>query len=313
MDRLLGMEVFVRVVDCGSFAEAARALNLSRAMVSKHIQSLEDRLGVRLLNRTTRRLSLTEIGTAYYERAQTVLYDVEEAERVIGDLHIGARGTLKINAPMSFGIRHLTPALCDFHRDFPQIHVDLTLNDRYVDLIEEGYDVAIRIGKLTDSALIARKLAPCRIILCAAPRYLAAQGTPQRPDDLAHHNSLIYTLTQKPGEITLQHLDGSTELAQMRGSISANNGDVLHHMAVEGAGIVALPSFIIGPSLHSGALVPVLPHYQIPPLAIHAVYPHARYLTTKVRMLIDYLVARYQDAPPWDRPDTTPRAEANRA
>ena len=301
MDRLLGMEVFVRVVDSGSFAQAARNLNLSRAMVSKHIQSLEDRLQVRLLNRTTRRLSLTEIGTAYYERAQTVLYDVEEAERVIGDLHAGARGILKINAPMSFGIRHLAPAICDFQAEFPQVHVDLTLNDRYVDLIEEGYDIAVRIGRLADSALIARKLAPCHLVMVAAPSYLARHPAPQKVSDLSRHNFLTYTLTQRPNELTLQHIDGALETVMVRGSISANNGDVLLASALAGAGIVTLPSFIVGEALADGRLVALLPDYAVPPLAIHAVYPHARYLTTKVRVFIDYMVARYQGVPAWDR------------
>jgi DNA-binding transcriptional LysR family regulator len=301
MDRLLGMEVFIRVVDSGSFAEAARTLNLSRAMVSKHIQALEDRLGVRLLNRTTRRLSLTEIGTAYYERAQTVLYDVEEAEQVIGDLHAGARGVLKINAPMSFGIRHLAPAICDFHRDFPQVQVNLTLNDRYVDLIEEGYDVAIRIGRLPDSALIARKLAPCHMVVCAAPSYLEKHENPERPSALTRHNHLLYTLAHRPDEIVFQHADGRIESVAIQGSISANNGDVLLAAAIAGAGIVTLPSFIVGDALACGLLVPILTQYTIPPLTIQAVYPHARYLTTKVRVFIDYLVERFRDIPPWDQ------------
>lgn len=302
MDRLLGMEVFVRVVDSGSFAGAARDLSMSRAMVSKHVQSLEDRLGVRLLNRTTRRVSLTEIGTAYYERAQTVLFDVEEAEKVIGDLQQGARGTLRINAPMSFGIRHLTPALCDFRRDFHHVQIDLTLNDRYVDLVEEGIDLAIRIGNLADSTLIARKLAPCRILLCASPDYLDRRGIPETPADLGKHDHLLYTLTQKPQILTMTPHEGPQETVMIQGPVSANNGDVLCQMALEGAGIVALPSFIVGPALASGALAPILPQYYLPSLNVYAVYPHARYLTTKVRVLIDYLVLRFQGIPPWDQP-----------
>ncbi|MEM6902260.1 MAG: LysR family transcriptional regulator [Pseudomonadota bacterium] len=300
MDRLISMEVFVQVVDQGSFAGAARHMNLSRAMVSKHIQALEERLGARLLNRTTRRVSLTEIGTAYYEKCQTVLTDVEEAERVVGDLHQAPKGVLRLNGPMSFGARHLSTALTGFKAAYPEVFIDLSLNDRIVDLVEEGYDVAIRIGELADSSLIARKLTPCRRALVAAPSYLEKHGEPKSLRDLQKHNCLVYTLSPKLNDWRFIGPDGTGQSAKVKGTLQANNGDVLRHAAIGGHGIVLQPTFLIGNDIDEGRLVPILTDHMPSEINIHLVYPHNRYLTAKVRSFIDYMVEQFKGEPYWD-------------
>ncbi|MAJ65116.1 MAG: LysR family transcriptional regulator [Micavibrio sp. TMED2] len=300
MDRLISMEVFVQVVDQGSFAGAARQMSMSRAMVSKHIQALEERLGARLLNRTTRTVSLTEVGTAYYERCQTVLNDVEEAECVVDELHHAPKGTLKINAPMTFGARHLAEALTSFKDEYPDVTIDLSLNDRLVDLVEEGYDVAIRIGELADSSLIARKLNVCRRVLCASPDYLQKHGTPESLRDLGRHNCLLYTLSPKLNEWRFIDAEGTAHSVRVDGSLQANNGDVLRLAAIGGHGIVLQPTFIVGPDIKNGKLVPILTDYMPTEINIHLVYPHNRYLTAKVRSFIDFMVAHFKGAPPWD-------------
>ena len=301
MDRLISMEVFVQVVDQGSFAGAARHMGLSRAMVSKHIQALEERLGARLLNRTTRTVSLTEVGTAYYERCQTVLNDVEEAERVVGDLHHAPKGTLKINAPMSFGAQHLAEALTDFKAEYPDVMIDLSLNDRIVDLVEEGYDVAIRIGELADSSLIARKISVCRRVLCAAPSYLEKHGAPQTLRELTKHNCLLYTLSPKLNEWRFIDQDGAGHSVRVGGSLQANNGDVLRLAAIGGHGLVLEPTFIVGGDIERGDLVPVLTDYTPTEINILLIYPHNRYLTAKVRSFIDFMVEHFKGEPPWDQ------------
>jgi DNA-binding transcriptional LysR family regulator len=300
MDRLISMEVFVRVVDQGSFASAARQMGLSRAMVSKHIQALEERLGARLLNRTTRRVSLTEVGTAYYERCQTVLTDVEEAERVVGDLHHAPRGVLKVNAPMSFGAQHLAEALTAFKAEYPEVTIDLSLNDRIVDLVEEGYDVAIRIGELADSSLIAKRLTVCRRVLCASPAYLRKHGEPKQLRDLAKHNCLLYTLSPKLNDWRFLAPDGTGHSVRVNGSLHANNGDVLRLAALGGHGIILQPTFIVGDDLNNGSLVPILGDYMPGEINIHLVYPHNRYLTAKVRSFIDFIADRFRGEPSWD-------------
>ncbi len=298
MDRLHSMKIFARVADAGSFSAAARDLGLSKAAVSKHVRSLEDRLGVRLLNRTTRRLSLTEEGRTYHDWCNRIGSDVEEAELSVRRLQSEPRGTLRLNAPMSFGILHLGAVLPDFLDRYPDLTVDLSLNDRYVDLVDEGYDVAVRIGELTDSSLIARKFATTRRVLCAAPAYLARRGTPKSPRDLAGHNCLSYSYMRlRPGEWQLAGPDGSAPV-RVAGNLSANNGDVIRAALVAGTGIAWQPSFIVGDDIRAGRLRPVMPDYW-DEIGIYAVYPQTRHLSAKVRAFVDFLVGRFE-ATPWD-------------
>ncbi len=299
MDRLAAMEAFVRVVERSGFTAAAEDLRLSRAMVSKHVQDLEAHLGARLLNRTTRKISLTEVGRVYHERCTQVLAEIAETEAAVGELQAEPRGRLRVNAPVSFGALHLAAPIADYMAACPEVVVELTLNDRVVDLVEEGYDLAIRIARLADSSLIARRLAACRMVVCASPEYLKRHGQPHHPDDLARHNCLGYRYGQGRDEWRFEAATGAASV-HVRGSLQANNGDVLRVAALRGAGVVLLPSFIVGPDLAAGRLAPVLAGYRVPELAIHAVYPHSRHLSAKVRSFVDFLLPRFGERPAWD-------------
>jgi DNA-binding transcriptional LysR family regulator len=300
MDRVTSLSVFAKVVESSSFAAAARHFGLSPAMVSKHILSLEERLGARLLNRTTRQVSPTEIGREFYERATRILADLDEAEQAASALQATPKGLLRLNVPLSFGIRHLAPAILDYLAACPDAEIDVTLSDRVVDLVEEGFDLAIRIARLADSSLIARRIAPCRIVACAAPAYLKKHGAPRRPADLAAHNCLGYSYAALRNEWRFTGPDG-VESVRVAGRLNANNGDVLRLAALRGEGIVIQPTFLIGDDLASGELVPILPGFVPDELVIQAVYPHSRHLSVKVRSFIDFLVARFGQDPEWDR------------
>jgi len=299
MDRLTGIEVFLRVAARGSFAAAAEDLGLSRAMVSKHVQALEARLGSRLLHRTTRRLSLTEAGRAYFERAGSLVEALREAEDTVGALQSGPRGLLRVNAPVSFGIRHLGCAMHDFMAAYPEVSVEMVLEDRQVDLVQEGYDLAVRIARLTDSSLIARKLAPARMVVVAAPAYLAGRGTPTLLSDLSEHECLGYSYAANSGEWRFDGPDGPASV-RVSGRLRANNGDLLHAACLDGQGIALAPSFIAGPDVAAGRLVRLLPAYRPPTLGVYAVYPHARHLAAKVRAFVDFLAGRFGSEPAWD-------------
>lgn len=310
MDRLQSMEAFVKVVERGSFAGAADALGLSRAMVSKHVAALEDRLGVRLLHRTTRRLNLTEVGRAYFDRAREIIHQLAEAEEAASALQSTPRGTLRLNCSTGFGVRHLAPALAAFQAQYPDLQVDLTLSDRLVDLVEDGFDLVIRIGRLQDSSLIARRLAPSRMLICAAPAYLAARGEPTHPDELAGHNFLRYAY-MSVSELPLTGPGGETASFGFAGNLVCNNGDALLAAALTGQGMVVLPTFYVGPHLAEGALRKVLPQWTLPELTIYAVYPVNRHLAAKVRLFVDFLADRFRGDPPWDAcwlPDGRPAA-----
>ncbi len=300
MDRVTSLSVFVKVVEGSSFAAAARHFALSPAMVSKHINTLEERLGARLLNRTTRQVSPTEIGREFYERATRILADLDEAEQAASALQATPKGLLRLNGPLSFGIRHLAPAIVDYLAACPEAEIDVTLSDRVVDLVNEGFDLAIRIARLADSSLIARRIAPCRIVACAAPAYLKKHGAPRRPADLAAHNCLGYSYAASRNEWRFTGPNG-VESVRVAGRLNANNGDVLRLAAVRGEGIVIQPTFLIGDDLASGDLVSILPGFVPDELAIQAVYPHSRHLSVKVRSFIDFLVARFGQDPEWDR------------
>jgi len=299
MDRLTAMEAFVRVVEKGGFTAAAEDLRLSRAMVSKHVQDLEAHLGARLLNRTTRKLSLTEAGRVYYDRSTQLLAELAETEEVVGELQAKPRGRLRVNAPVSFGSLHLAAVIAEYMAAYRDVVVELTLNDRIVDLVEEGYDVAVRVARLADSSLIARRLAPCRHVVCASPGYLKRHGRPEHPADLARHNFLGYSYSAAGDERRFDGPDGSMSI-QLKGTLQANNGDALCAAAVAGGGIAILPTFIAGSDILAGRLMTILTQYRIPEIAIYALYPPGRHLSVKVRSFVDFLVPRFGERPSWD-------------
>ena len=299
MDNLSGMAVFARVVEAKSFTGAARQLGMSKAAVSKQVSRLEERLGARLLNRTTRRLHLTEIGAAFYQRAARIVAEAEEAELAVSHLHEAPRGTLRLDAPLSFGIRHLAPVLPGFMRRYPELRIDISFNDRYVDLIEEGYDLAVRIGHLVDSSLVARKLAVNRRAVCASPDYWAEHGTPSVPADLTKHNCLGYSYLATGNEWRFRGPEGPIAV-RVSGTLNANNGDMLREAAVGGIGVTLSPTFMLCDDLRAGRLTPVLEEFEPEPQGIHAIYPHNRHLSAKVRAFVDFLVEVYGPAAPWD-------------
>ncbi|HYH17305.1 MAG TPA: LysR family transcriptional regulator [Azospirillum sp.] len=308
MDRLDDMLAFIKVVDTRSFTAAADKLNLSKSVVSRRISELENRLGARLLNRTTRKLSLTEVGQAFYERCTRILADLDEAERAVTDLHAAPRGRLKVNAPLSFGLLHLAPAVAAFMERYPDIEIDIDLNDRYVDLIDEGYDVAVRIGRLRDSSLIAKRLAPNRRAVCASPSYLERHGWPQTPEDLANHQCLLYTNVPLAEQWQFR-VNGETRTVRVSGSLYANNGDILLSAAIAGRGIVVSPTFLCGPALSAGQLRCLLFDCTVSESAVYAVYPQNRHLSPKVRAFVDFLAARFGPEPYWDESIRGPESD----
>ena len=302
IDRLSGMQVFASVASLGSLSAAARALGMSQTMATKHMAALEGRLGVKLLHRTTRRLTLTEAGRAYLDAAERILGEVADADAEAAAGAAEVRGTLRLNVPVSFGIREIAPLIPEFLGTHPALSIDLGLNDRQVDLIEEGWDLAVRIGAMASSSMIARKLAPCFTVVCAAPRYLAAKGTPRSIADLARHDCLGYTLSRTIGADTWLFGGERNISVAVRGSLKANNGDALTAAAVAGEGIVYQPTFLVAREIAAGLLVPI--ELDQPPIVldgIFAIYPADRRPPAKVRAFIDFLVKRFGPVPEWDR------------
>ena len=299
MDKFDAMNAFTKVVATRSFAEAGRRLGLTRSAVSKAVMELERALGARLLDRTTRRVSPTEAGLAYYERCVAILAQVEETEIQISRLHDEPKGVLKINAPMSFGMLYLAGAVAEFMARHGDLHVEMTLDDRFIDPLAEGVDVTLRIGTLTDSSLIARRLAPARRVLVAAPAYLERHGAPESPADLVRHRCLNYghaTFLQR-----WQLTEGGKPISvPIAATLSSNNGDVLREAALKGNGIAILPTFMVGADIREGRLVMVLPGHLPTDLGIYALYAPNRYLAAKTRVFIDFLVDRFGPEPEWD-------------
>ena len=299
MDKLAGMQAFARVVEAGSFVKAAAHLHISTTAASRLVADLEANLGLRLLQRTTRRLSLTEAGAAYFERCQQILAAIDEAEAVVG--HEGRQpfGTLRLSAPVAFGNRHLAPLLAAFGARYPEVKVDVALADRVVDLVDEGFDVAVRIvGHLADT-LVARRLTTVRMVICASPEYVRAHGLPRTPADMAAHNCLLYTLTERNNEWTFTGRRG-TQTAKVGGGLRSNNGELLRTAALAGEGVVLQPTFMVGEDLQRGTLVRLLPGFELAELAAWAVYPTRRHLPAKVRAFVDFLAETISDPPPWD-------------
>lgn len=299
MDRVTAMQTFVRVVESGSFIRAAEQLGLSTTVTSRQIAELEAYLGGRLLNRTTRSLSLTDAGRAFYERCLSLLPEFEEAEALVGQQSISPSGLLRLSAPISFGAERMASLLAGFRERCPKVEVDVSLSDRWVDLVEEGFDLALRISANLDPTLVARRLCTVRIFCCAAPVYLARSGEPRLLQDLIQHNCLIYTNSPRSEDWAFLGPAGP-ETVTVKGSWRANSGDILRIAALAGEGITCQPSFLVGEDMRSGRLVRVLREYFLPDLAMYAVYPSRRHLSAKVRALVDYLSGELADPPPWD-------------
>jgi len=299
MDRLAAMQAFVRVVEAGSFVKAADQLGISTTSASRLVADLEAALGTRLLQRTTRRLSLTAVGGEYLSRAQQILGALEEAEALAGVEVTRPSGHLHVSAPVALGTRHLPPLLAEYHARFPEVRVEMSLADRVVDLVEEGFDVAVRIAAKLSPTLVARRLCTIRMVVCAAPRYLAANGLPRVPADLQQHPCLIYTLTNAPDDWRFEGPKGIVSV-KVDGVLRSNNGELLRQAALGGEGITLLPTFMVGDDLSAGRLQPLLPRFRQPPLTAHAVYPTRRHLPAKVRAFVDLAAERLRDPPPWD-------------
>ena len=297
MDKFQEMQTFAAVVDAGSFVGAADALEMSKPAVSRYVGELEARLGLRLLHRTTRKLSLTEEGEVFYARCKELLFGIDEAEAEITSRSGQAVGLVKINAPVTFGILHLAALWGEFKAQHPKVLLDVTLADRVVDLVEEGFDVAIRIARLPSSSLISRKLATTRMVLCASPAYLQRAGTPRHPAELAGHAVLAYSYWSTRDEWQFEGPDG-TMAVTTQPSLRTNNGDTCRAGALQHQGIVLQPTFLVGEDLRSGALVELMPEFRSIELGIHALYPTRKHVSPKVRLLLDFLVESFK-APRW--------------
>lgn len=300
MDRLRAFEVFVSVVSKGSLVQGAAALNTSPANVTRYLTELEGHLGTRLLNRSSRHLSLTESGQALYERSRAILEDVSEAEALATASSLKPRGRLRINAPVSFGAHHLAPLWPRFLAQYPDVELDVSLIDRVVDIVEEGFDLAIRISRSGSANLVARRLAVSHNIACAAPEYLARYGIPQHPTDLGEHRCVINANSSMADEWLFSDAVGKIHKAAVRGRLRANNGDTARAAALAGQGIIWQPTFLIGEDLRAGRLVRVLPDYSLPDIDILALYPSRRYLSAKVRVMVDFLADAFKATPDWD-------------
>lgn len=300
MDKLRALTVFTAVVERGSFAAAAEHLGLSRTAASRMVMDLEANLGAMLLNRTTRRISLTQTGEAYLSRARSVLEQLDEADREASRQTTRPSGRLRLSAPMSFGIRHLAPRLKDYMDAYPDMQLDLVLNDRQVDLVDEGFDLAIRIGRLaSSSSLVARKIASSRLILCAAPSYLQHHGQPETLSDLSAHRFLGYPYWSGRDAWTLSSADGRDHIVPVKNLLWCNNGDALMNAAISGLGVVLQPDFIVHQAIRDGRLVELLSDFTGPEVDIHVLFSSASFMPIRIRSFIDFLVASFAKETPW--------------
>lgn len=300
-DSLYEMSVFTKVVASGSLSAAARDLGVSTAVVSRRLAALEARLGVRLVNRTTRRLALTDEGASYHEACARILAEIEDADAAAAARRVEAQGVLKVALPASFGHKHVAPLVPQFAARHPKVQLALSLSDRTVNVIEEGYDVAIRIGALEDSSLAARKLAPNRRVVCASPQYLRRHGSPRTPEDLVGHNCLTTTDFQMSWDF--KGPDGRRGAVRVSGRYACDNWEVLREWALAGLGVALKSTWDVRRHLEDGSLIVLLPGYDFgSDVAIYAVYPHRRYLPAKTRVFIDFLAESFGPEPYWDRP-----------
>lgn len=296
MDRFTEMQTFVQVVEAGSFIGATAALEMSKAAVSRHVGELESRLGVRLLHRTTRKLSLTDEGEVFYLRCKEVLSSVATAESEITSRAAEAIGLLRISAPMSFGILHLSDAWAAFKSQHPKVTLDITLSDHIVDITEEGFDVAVRISRLPGSTLVSRKLAATRVVACASPRYLARRGQPGHPNELPAHDIIAYSYSAMNDQWEFEGPEGKVTVRVIPG-IRTNSGDISRDCALAHEGVALLPTFLVGRDLAAGTLMEVFPRYRVTELGIYAVYGSRKHLAPKVRLLVDFLAQRFEHRP----------------
>jgi DNA-binding transcriptional LysR family regulator len=302
---ITGLAVFAKVVEFESFSRAAEDLGLSKSAVSKQITNLEERLGARLLNRTTRRLSVTNAGARLFERCQAIVAEIEAAELEAGQLHTRPTGVLRVTAGMSLGHLHLAPALSVFLESYPELNVELALNDRIVDLIDEGYDLALRIGELAASSLMQRRLSDIRLVTVAAPEYLERRGEPKHPSELVNHECISYSYVFAGGAWRFD-IPGRSHRVRINPRIQVNNGDAIARLAEAGTGITQLPTFLIHDGLRDGKLKPILAEFEPPPLGLFAIYPQSRNLSVKVRVFIDFLAKHFAGTPYWD--DSIPKS-----
>lgn len=308
MDRFEDLQTFVAVVEAGNFTAAALRLGVAKSAVSRRVSALELRLGVQLLRRTTRRLSLTDSGQSFYEHSARILADLEEAESAVAQEHGELRGTLKVALPLSFGLRHMSRPVAEFSRRHPCVEFDLDFNDRRVDLIEEGADLAIRIGHLSDSSLIAKRIFEARTVVCGSKAYFDAHGTPETPEDLLGHKCLVYGNLADPTKWVCRDGDGQPHKVNVSATITATSGDFLCEAAVRGLGVAMQPTFIAGEAISRGDLIAVLTNYEWPVSPAWAVYPPTRHLSYRVREFIDFLTEYFAGTAYWDRdcgPDCT--------
>lgn len=299
---LVNLPSFVKVVELQSFSKAANALGMTKSAVSKQVQSLEDVLKVRLLNRTTRTVRLTDEGELFYQQARQIVDAALEAERRVKNLNEQPSGTLHINAPESLGIFHINPVLVDFAKAYPDIVLEVQYTNKFINVLEEGVDVTIRVASLTDSSLIARKLARCQFAFAAAPEYLAKHGTPKHPDDLINHRFIEYSLAERPREIRYRTTDGTMNgVAIVTPMFRANANHIQRQATLEGLGVTVLPTFVIGEDIKSGRLTHILKDYTLDPERnIYALFPHNRHMSAKVRLFIDFIAERFGGTPYWE-------------
>jgi DNA-binding transcriptional LysR family regulator len=301
MDRLLSLSVFVAAIEEGSIAAAGKRFGLSAVMAGRYLSALEEHLSARLVERTTRRLSLTDAGHAYFVRTKRILEDLEEADAEAADRQETPRGTLHIAAPTTFGSLAVGPVVAQYMAEFPGVDVSLHLQDRFVDLVDEGVDLAIRIGKLPVSDLVARKLADCRLIACASPRYLAAAGAPAKPADLEAHTLIGYIGDVATAPWTFMDSEAQVIEPQLKCRLAVNNTAMMAEVALRGVGIAYGPTFVFAKHFESGELVPVLAEYTNPVLPLHAITPTAKHINAKTRLFIETLKLAFGSPPPWDR------------
>ncbi len=301
MDKFEDLQAFVAVVETGSFTAAADRLDTAKSAVSRRVSALEERLGVQLLRRTTRVLNLTDTGQSFYEHSSRILADLDEAEAAVQQEHGELRGTLRVALPLSFGVRHMCKPIAAFCKRHPRLKFDLDLNDRRIDLVEEGIDVAVRIGHLKDSSLIARKLFDSRTVVAASPHYLNTHGTPRSPEELGDHDCLVYSNLAEPDRWSWMDERGNKKVVEVRTAMRASSGDFLSNAAAHGLGIIIQPAFLAAEAIRHGNLVPILADIEWPTSPAYAVYPPTRHLSYRVRAFIDFLVERFAGTPQWDR------------
>lgn len=299
MDRLTAMRTFVRVAEAGSFTAVAEQMNVARSAITRQIAALETHLGVKLIARSTRRLSLTSAGTTYIDQCRDILDRIDEAEGDLAGERKTLRGEIRTSVPMTFGLMHLTPLILEFSKAHPDIHIDLDFNDRRVNLIEEGMDFALRISSHLPETTVARHLTTCRSVVVASPDYLKRHGEPKHPDELAQRACLAYSLVSRSSWPFI--IDGATYWVDIRGPITANNGNALQEAAIQGMGIVYEPTFIAAEAIRDGKLVPILKNFPPPILNMFAVFPGNRFVPRRVRAFVDFLAVRLGPEPYWDR------------